>query len=63
MLPNINIVQSKKKPKGEELTVEEKETNKNIATIGIRVEHAISGVKRYCVVKDNLRNWKKGFDD
>ena len=28
-----------------------------------RVEHVISGVKRYRIVKDKLRNWKKGFSD
>ncbi|MDE0481819.1 MAG: hypothetical protein OXI67_04485 [Candidatus Poribacteria bacterium] len=37
--------------------------NKKRASIRIRVEHAISGVKRYCIVKDKLRNWKKGFCD
>ena len=46
-----------------ELTVEEKEINRNIARIRIRVEHAIGGVKRYRIVKDQLRNWKQGFRD
>ncbi len=39
------------------------EINRKIASIRIRVEHAISGVKRYRIVKDKLRNWKKGFCD
>ena len=47
----------------QELTDEEKENNTKIASIRIRVEHAISGVKRYRIVKDKLRNWKKGFSD
>jgi hypothetical protein len=61
VLPDINIIQPKKKPKGRELTDEEKENNRKIASIRIRVEHAISGVKRCRIVKDKLRNWKKGF--
>ena len=60
-IPDIKIIQPKKKPKGGELTKEEKEINRKIASIRIHVEHAISGVKRYRIVKDKLRNWKKGF--
>ncbi len=62
-LPDVHIVQPKKKPKGGELTEKEKEINRKIASIRIRVEHAIGGVKRYRIVKDKLRNWKKGFCD
>ncbi len=62
-LPDVHIVQPKKKPKGGELTEKEKEINRKIASGRIRVEHAISGVKRYRIVKDKLRNWKKGFCD
>ena len=40
-----------------------KEKNRLISSIRIRVEHVISGVKRYRIVKDKLRNWKKGFSD
>ena len=53
--PGINIIQPKKKPKGE-LTTEEKERNRLISSIRIQVEHAISGVKRYRIVQDKLRN-------
>lgn len=62
-LPNINIIQPKKKPRNRELTSEEKEKNRLISSIRIQVEHAIRGVKRYRIVKDKLRNWKKGFSD
>ncbi len=62
-LSGINIVQPKKKPKGQELTVEEKERNHEISSIRVRIEHAISGFKRYRIIKDKLRNWKKGFSD
>ena len=57
--PGINIIQPKKKPKGGELTPEEKERNRHISSIRIQIEHVISGVKRYRIVQDKLRNWKK----
>ena len=59
----INIEQPKKKPRGKELTEEEKKTNSDISKIRIRVEHAIGGVKRYRIVSQKNRNWKKGFRD
>ena len=61
--PGVNVIQPKKKPRGGELTPEEKERNRLISSIRIQVEHAISGVKRYRIVKDKLRNYKKGFSD
>ena len=62
-LQGINIIQPKKKPKGRDLTLEEKEMNRLISSIRVRVEHVISGIKRYRIVQDKLRNWKKGFSD
>lgn len=62
-LAGVTILQPKKKPRGKELTAEEKDNNREIARIRVRVEHAICGVKRYRIVKDQLRNWKKGFRD
>lgn len=62
-LAGVTILQPKKKPRGGELTAEEKERNREIARIRIRVEHAIGGVKRYRIVKDQLRNWKQDFRD
>ena len=53
----------KKKPKGGELTAAEKARNREISSIRIRVEHVISSVKRYRIVKDKFRNWKQGFSD
>jgi hypothetical protein len=49
------------KPRGKELVPEEKEDNRLISKIRIRIEHAIGGVKRYRIVKDKIRNWKQGF--
>ena len=62
-LEDIIIVQPKKKPKGEELTQEEKANNRQISSVRVRVEHAIGGVKRYRIVKDKIRNWKGDFRD
>lgn len=62
-LENVLIIQPKKKPKGKELTEEEKEKNRAISSIRIRIEHVISGVKRCRIVKDKFRNYKKGFKD
>jgi len=63
ILALIIILQPKKKPRGGELTPDEKETNRLIAQVRIRIEHAIGGVKRYRIVKDKIRNWKAGFRD
>ena len=37
--------------------------NKKISRIRVRVEHALSGVKRSRIVKDILRNTKDNFSD
>jgi hypothetical protein len=44
-----------KKPKGKELTKEQKEQNKEKSKIRVGVEHAISGVKRIFILKYKLR--------
>jgi hypothetical protein len=62
-LTGVVILQPKKKPKGSELSYIDKIINRLISSIRIRIEHAISGVKRYRIVKDTLRNWKTGFRD
>ena len=59
----INIVQPKKKPKGKELTGEEKENNKLISRVRVVVEHILSGIKRLHIVKIVFRNTKENYDD
>jgi hypothetical protein len=59
----VNIRQPKKKPRGRELTVAEKEQNSLISSVRIIVEHVICGIKRCRIVKDVLRNTKDKFDD
>jgi len=62
-IPSVNIIQPKKKPRGGELTEDEKERNRSISKVRVRIEHTIGGVKRYRIVKDKLRNWKCNFRD
>jgi hypothetical protein len=62
-LSNVTIIQPKKKPRGKELTPAEKESNRQISRLRIRVEHAIGGAKRYRIVKDQLRIRKDDFRD
>jgi hypothetical protein len=57
------IYQPTKKPKGKELTPEQKEQNKQISKERIRVEHSIGGVKVFAIVHTVFRNMREGFDD
>jgi hypothetical protein len=59
----IVTVQPKKKPRGKELTDEEKEANRLISSVRVVVEHVISGIKRCRIVKDIFRNTKDKFAD
>jgi hypothetical protein len=63
VLADVTIIQPKKKPRGGELTPPEKATNRLIASIRIRIEHAIGGVKRDRMVKDKIRLLKDGIRD
>jgi DDE superfamily endonuclease len=53
---DITTFQPQKKPKGKELTAEQKEQNTLISKIRIVIEHIINGVKRCRIVKDLFRN-------
>ena len=63
VLNGITIVQPKKKPRGGELTPQEKATNRRISSISILIEHPIGSVKRYRIVKDKIRLFKDGLRD
>jgi len=52
-----------KKPKGGELSPEQKAANQAIAKRRILIEHVISGIKRCRIVKDTIRLWKDGARD
>src|SRR6266446_7259330 len=59
----IKTFQPCKKPKGKELTPEQKEQNSLISSIWIVIEHIIAGMKRCRIVKDLFRNTKAKYDD
>jgi hypothetical protein len=59
----VKIIQPQKKPKGKELTKEQKDTNQKISSFRVRVEHAIGSTKRYRIVKDECRLRKNNFVD
>jgi DDE superfamily endonuclease len=61
--PGMTIVQPKKRPPGGALTPPDQAMNRRISSIRIRIEHAIGGVKRYSIVKDNIRLLKDGMRD
>ena len=52
-----------KKPKGRDLTLEEKEMNRIISSFRVVVEHAIGGIKRYGSISSKLRNRKPFIED
>ena len=59
----VQTRQPKKKPRGQELTPEEKESNRVISRVRVQVEHSIGGVKVVRIVADPFRNIKEGFVD
>ena len=59
----VTIKQPKKKPRNGELTHEEKEQNRAISRIRVRIEHVISSIKRYRIAKDKLRLWREYIHD
>lgn len=59
----VDTCQPKKKPRGGELTQEERKQNSLISKVRIIVEHVICGIKRCRIVKDVFRNTKDKFAD
>ena len=59
----LTTLQPKKKPKGGELTDEEKQASRDISRVRVRVEHSIAGVKVFRSVRDIYRNFKAGLED
>jgi hypothetical protein len=60
---DVLTFQPKKKPKGGELTPQQKACNTAISSQRMGVEHSIGGVKVYRIVHDVFRNLVDGFDD
>ena len=62
-LPQVDILMPTKKPRGQELTLEQQLTNQALDQRRLRIEHVHSSVKRCRISKDRLRLWKKGIRD
>ncbi len=60
---DVTVVMPDKKPKGGELSREQKERNRLISSIRVKVEHVMSGIKRLRIVKDKVRAWANNFRD
>jgi hypothetical protein len=58
-----SIQQPTKKPRGKELSPEQKEENRTISTQRVFVEHSIAGIKIFQITSTIFRNIKAGFDD
>jgi hypothetical protein len=62
-LPGVVMLMLTKKPRGQELTVEQHLANQALHQRRLRIEHVNSSVKRCRIVKDRLRLWKTGTRD
>jgi hypothetical protein len=62
-LPEVEILMPTKKPRGQELWLEEQRANQALNQRRLRVEHVNSSVKRCRIVKDRIRLWKAGVRD
>ena len=62
-LPQVAILMPTKKPRGQELTLEEQRANQTLHHRRLRIEHVNSSVKRCRIVKDRIRLWKQGIRD
>lgn len=59
----VNCLQPKKRTKNRDLSERDKEFNRGISSVRVRVEHSIGGFKRNRIASDIYRNRRKGFDD
>ena len=62
-LPQVDILMPTKKPRGQELTLEQQLTNQALDQRRLRMEPVNSSVKRCRIIKDRLRLGKKGIRD
>ena len=62
-LPHVEILMPTKKPRGEELPLEQQRANQALHQRRLRIEHVTSRVKRCRIVKDRIRLWKQDVRD
>jgi hypothetical protein len=54
-------MQPKKKPRNGTLTPQEKEENRRISSVRVRIEHVIGDIKRYRIIHDIIRSVVPNF--
>lgn len=59
----VTVIQPKKKPRGKNLTTDEKIVNRVISSLKVEVEHQIGGVKRCQILVQKFRNRTANFVD
>jgi len=62
-IEGVEVIMPTKKPKGKQLTPEQKAENRRISSRRVRIEHVISSVKRCRIVKDICRLLKPDARD
>lgn len=60
---NISVILPHKKPKGGELTQQQKQDNKHMSQIRVFVEHLMAGIKRLNIIKEKIRLRMQGVRD
>ena len=59
----VVLMEPHKKPRTKELTEEQKQQNKQKASLRVQVEHWIGSIKIYRILKDRIRLYKQGIKD
>jgi hypothetical protein len=62
-LPQVEILMPTKKPRGQELPLEQQRANQGLNQRRLWIEHVNSSVKRCRIMKDRMRLWKAGVRD
>ena len=62
-LGDLCVLPPAKKPRGQELTLEQQRANQALNQRRLRIEHVNRSVKRCRIVKDRIRLWKEGVRD
>ena len=63
LLPGVRHTRPFRKPKGGELTPEQKAHNRHVSQRRVLVEHIIASIKRCRIVKDTIGLWKDDARD
>lgn len=62
-LPEVEVLQPTKQPRGHEVTPAQKADNRAMARRRVRIAHVNSSVKRCRMLKETIRMWKDGMRD